>query len=87
MTVTGLTGGGVDGTERFDLIRDGELYLLPADKATLYGKIRGFAYVATDIRGIARPQNKTPGANDPTGERTRTIPSPATTGATWQPTL
>ena len=87
VTVSGLTGGGVDATGRFDLILDGGLYLLPADKAALYGKIRGFAYVATDIRGIARPQAKTPGANEPVGECTRTMPSPATTGATWQPTL
>ena len=87
VTVSGLTGGGVDDTGRFDLILDGGLYLLPADKAALYGKIRGFAYVATDIRGIARPQAKTPGANEPVGECTRTMPSPATTGATWQPTL
>lgn len=87
VAVTGLTGGGVVDAERFDLVRNGDLYLLPADKAPLYDKIRGFAYVAADIRGIARPQDKTPGANEPAGEQTRTMPTPATTGATWQPTL
>lgn len=80
-------GSGIGTARQFDLVRDGEIYVLPADKAPQYGKVAGFSYVETDIRGISRPAGKTPGASEPDGSKTRTMPRLSSTGATWKPNL
>lgn len=84
VAVTGDTGGGIATASGFDLERRDGVYVLREERVGRYNPLSGFGYVETDIVGADRPGSKCPGAHEPAGNPSRTMPTRERAGVTWQ---
>ncbi len=78
---------GVTKWQDFTLLQKGSAKAVIPGGSNAYTKETGFSYVTTDASASVRPAAKTPGASEPDGTGTRTMPTRQTAGSTWTPNL